>query len=115
MSIQLSPAEASALTSFGAFRSTDVIPPALNDDVTFAGFPGMTTQPISAASVRSCVSKVKGISIALDSPALPGYSGGPLYTDNGLLGIMHGDIGIKPNFTNGLAISLDAVREFLFL
>lgn len=114
MSIRLTTAEANALVSFGAFHLADLAPATMNSAVTFTGFPGLTTLPIAASSVQGRVSQVTGASIAVDQPARPGFSGGPLYTDAGLLGVMRGDIGFAPNYTSGLAISLDLFRNNLF-
>lgn len=113
-SIPLTAGESSALISFGVFNLADVAPPTLNQKVTFAGFPGIETDLIPSVSVSSFIDQIDGYLIAMKDPSIPGHSGGPLYSDSGLLGVMHGDIGVKPNYRSGLAINLHQMRRYLF-
>lgn len=114
MSIKLSAEEAEALKSYGMFKLNEIVEAKVSDKVTVAGFPDLHTGVTHVKKLKAKIDRIDGISIVLSEPSEEGYSGGPVYNNNGLIGIAYGDEGKKPIFINGLVYSLEGLRENLF-
>lgn len=115
LAIKLTPTEAAPLLAYGAFARASIIPPTVGAAATALGFPGAATGDHSIATVETEIETVHGASIVLSVPSASGMSGGPVLSGDGLVGMIHGDLGTAPNFTNALAITFDAVADQLFV
>ena len=61
------------------------------------------------------IDEIVGLSVKLTVSSAPGYSGSALLGENGLIGIVHGDVGEEPNFVNALAITFEEIGPKLFI
>jgi len=119
LAIKLQPHEITGLTSFGMFEIGSIKTIKVGETVTASGFLGLGKKLGSGINtfeptiVQYQVDKVQGLSIRLSTPGAEGLSGGPVVSELGLVGIMHGDVGDSAAMTNALAISLDLVSEQL--
>ncbi|MFT8490958.1 MAG: trypsin-like peptidase domain-containing protein [Gluconobacter oxydans] len=119
IAIKLQPHEVTGLTSFNMFEIDSIKTTKVGETVTVSGFPGLGKNLGSGINafepvvVQYQVDNVQGLSIRLSTPGAVGLSGGPVVSELGLVGIMHGDVGDSATMTNALAISLDVVGEQL--
>lgn len=114
LAIELTAQEAGSLCIYGYFQRSDIVAPTVGDPVEFSGFPGLANGLVAASTMKGKVERIVGVSIALDVPSQPSFSGAPLVSADGLVGIVYGDIGKSPNFTSGLAESFSVLSPFLF-
>jgi hypothetical protein len=114
IAIGLTSSEAAALSGFGMHDMATIRPPVVGEPVTATGFPGLGSALIDPATVSANIEQVVGASVKLDRPSIGGLSGSALMSENGLVGIVHGDVGEAPDLTNGLAISFAVIGSELF-
>lgn len=114
MTVKLKPAEANELVSYGAYSLDKIVSPAQGEIVTTHGFPGMKSTLIDARSFNAEIVTVAGVNFKVSKPSEKGYSGGPVISLSGLIGIATGDVGDQGAMTNGLAVRLDMVKVSLF-
>lgn len=119
IAIRLMPREIASLISFGMYEAGLIEPAEVGETVTASGFAGLGQQMASGATafdptvVQYEVDEVAGVSIRLSKPGAGGLSGGPVVNEVGLIGIMHGDLGVSTEMTNALVIALDVVADQL--
>ena len=114
IAIRLTPPEMRALLGYGSYDIGSIVAPEIGEPVHATGFPGMGVTPIAPTRLDARIDDIVGLSIQLSVPGARGFSGSALEGEAGLLGIVHGDVGEAPNFTNGLAISFELVGPQLF-
>jgi hypothetical protein len=112
--VKLEADEAESLASFGAYDVTEIVAPTQDAPACADGFPGMKEKAIPPTTLSADVARLVGISIQLSEPSHPGWSGSALTDANGLIGIVHGDLGTKTNLVAGLALRLELLRHDLF-
>lgn len=118
---KLQPREIAGLIDYGMFEVGSIVKAKVGDIVIAAGFPALGGSITAGATtfhhreMRYEVDIIEGVSIRLSKPSAEGISGGPVVNEEGLIGIMHGDVGASASMTNGLAISLDVIGEHLFV
>lgn len=115
IAVRLTPIEMAALIAYGSYDIGSIVAPEIGELVQATGFPGMGVTPIAPTLLKARIDDIAGLSIQLSVPGARGFSGSALEGEAGLLGILHGDLGADPNFTNGLAISFDLVGPQLFI
>lgn len=115
LAIKLKIPEAAALLTYEAFSLSAVVAPTLNAPVTAVGFPGMIHELIEPMTLAGHIGEILGLSVKLTVPGVPGYSGSALVGEDGLIGVIHGDVGEEPNSVNALAISLEEIGPQLFV
>lgn len=120
IAIKLEPHEIAGLIGFGMFEAGSIKTTEVGETVTASGFPGLGQKIGSGINtfeptvVQYRVDEIHGLSIRLSTPGAEGLSGGPVFDELGLVGIMHGDVGDSTAMTNALVISLDVIGEQLF-
>lgn len=114
IAVKLKPIEAEALANFGAFSFDEIVSPAQGDAVTTYGFPGMKAVLINASSFEAEIAEVSGVNFKVTKPSEQGYSGGPVTSLSGLVGIATGDVGPQGAMVNALAVRLDMLKGSLF-
>jgi hypothetical protein len=114
MTIKLQPNEADALARYGAYSLEEIVSPTQGEAVTTYGFPGMKAALIDARSSDAEITQVAGANFKMSKPSEKGYSGGPVTSSAGLVGIATGDVGHEGTMTNALAVRLDLVKASLF-
>lgn len=114
MALRLTATEAAALRSYGAYELSAIVAPIQDEPVTATGFPGIQQTLIPSTTLSGHIGEIVGMSLMLTVPSATGYSGSALLGEGGLIGIVHGDVGVEPNFVNGLAISFEVVGPQLF-
>lgn len=115
IAIKLTTTEAAALLSYEAYSLSTVVAPIHGEPVTATGFPGMGKFLIGAKTLAGHIADIVGMSVRLTVPSATGYSGSALLGEAGLIGIVHGDVGVAPNFSNALAISFAVIGQQLFV
>lgn len=115
MAIKLAATEAAGFVSYGTYSLSAVVAPTHGEPVTATGFPGMSQVLIAPTILTGHIAEIVGLSVKLTVPSATGYSGSALLGKVGLIGIVCGDVGEAPNFSNGVAISFQVVGPQLFL
>jgi hypothetical protein len=115
LAIKLTAPEADTLLPYEAYNLSTIIAPTHNEPVTAAGFPGMAHDLIEPTTLAGRIAEIVGISVKLTVPSAPGYSGSALLGENGLIGVVHGDVGEAPNFVSALAVTFEAIGPKLFV
>lgn len=114
ISIELDASEAAALAIFGTYNVASIVAPQGGELVNAVGFKGIGSGVLDTSTLTAEVEQIVGQSIQLSAPSAPGYSGAAAVTENGLIGILHGDLGAAPHLTNGLVIAFSVVGPHLF-
>lgn len=121
IAIKLQPRELAGLINYGMFEVGSIVKAEVGDIVAARGFPALGGSIAAGATtfvpkeVRYEIDMIEGVSIRLSEPSVEGLSGGPVLNEEGLVGIMHGDVGASTSMINGLAISLDEIGKSLFV
>lgn len=115
LAIKLTTPEAATLLPYEAYSLSTVVAPTHNEPVTAVGFPGMGHDLIEPMTLAGRIDEIVGLSVKLTVSSAPGYSGSALLGENGLIGIVHGDVGEEPNFVNALAITFEEIGPKLFI
>lgn len=115
LAIKLTTSKAATLIPYEAYSLSTVVAPTHNEPVTAVGFPGMANELIEPMTLSGRIVEIFGLSVKLTVPSAPGYSGSALLGEDGLIGIIHGDVGEEPNFVNALAITFEAIGPQLFV
>jgi len=114
MSVRLNPTEALALADYGAYSFDEIVSPTKGENVTTHGFPGIKAVLMDASSFEADIAEVSGANFKVTKPSAKGYSGGPVTSSSGLVGIASGDVGHDGEMTNGLSVRLDLLKASLF-
>ncbi|TIP07071.1 MAG: hypothetical protein E5X92_17455, partial [Mesorhizobium sp.] len=115
LSVKLKQSEAAQLSAYGAFAFESIAPVAIGDTVAMSGFPGMKTEPTSPSILSAEIIETSDLNFKMSKPSAKGYSGGPVTRGGSLVGVATGDVGYSGALSNGLAASLHALKEHLFL
>ncbi|WP_264817046.1 hypothetical protein [Gluconobacter kondonii] len=114
MAIRLSDVEAKILADYGAFSVNSIASPAAAVPVTMAGFPGIQRVAIPEVCRNADIVSVSGENFSLSEPSAKGFSGGPVYAGQQLLGVNTGDTGNDKAMTSALAARLDVLKPIFF-
>lgn len=115
LAIKLTTREAATLLPYEAYSLSTIVAPTLNEPVTAVGFPGMGRDLIEPMTMSGRIAEIVGIDVKLTVPSAPGYSGSALLGENGLIGIVYGDVGEEPNFVNATATTFVEIGPKLFV
>lgn len=114
MAIKLQSSDVEVLAPLGSFDITSIVKPELGEKVIASGYPAVDDKQGEQGKIEAEVTKIVGLSMVLSKPSILGISGGPVVSERGLVGIIHGDMGTPDHLTDGLVISLAGLEHILF-
>ncbi len=115
MALKISDQDLVVLRRFGSFLLSHISDVEVGEKVHIQGFPGLSETPVLPQTFEAEVVKVAVENFSISKPSATGYSGGPVISKRGLVGVVAGDVGTSPNFIEGIATSMKAVSRSLFI
>ncbi|MGU3358869.1 hypothetical protein ACLBWX_00905 [Methylobacterium sp. M6A4_1b] len=115
ISVRLSSNEIFALNEYGQFDASLIREPNIGEKVDVTGFPKLGAHLIGSSEFQAEVEALDLWKFKLNKPSAKGYSGGPVSKGDKLFGIVYGDTGSEPAYTNAIACNLSVLKQNLFV
>jgi len=115
MSLKISDQDLAVLRRFGSYSLSHISDVEVGERVHVQGFPGLSEVLVPRQTFEADVVKVTFENFSISEPSAIGYSGGPVISRRGLVGVASGDVGSSSGLTSGVAISMKAVSPHLFI